>query len=310
MKMKRRWWGLLYPFIGFALVFALLFYGPFEPFRLLWINTAVYSSHYKFLATALYPKAYIETVLQQNAPLVEQATNDAVLNTAYYGFSYKDTITFVELKGNYFRGCLIKIADPRRLFFAVSDDAHGLLLEQLVARHSGLGGINASGYISDTTRGLAWGTVVMDGAFMNRCDSGEKHTMGGFNAGHKLVVGHFTDTETAAQGYRWAFEFGPLLIVNGDKTELTVYSGGFAPRSAIGQTSDGSVLLVTVDGRQPRSIGATYRDMQTILYANGAINAIGLDGGSSTTMVYQSRLVNKPSDGERERLLPNGIIFK
>jgi exopolysaccharide biosynthesis protein len=50
--------------------------------------------------------------------------------------------------------------------------------------------------------------------------------------------------------------------------------------------------------------------MQTILYANGAINAIGLDGGSSSTMVYEGRLVNKPSGSEEDRLLPAAIIFR
>ena len=57
-------------FIAAALVLAgigaLLFYGPFEGFRLLWINTAMYSSHYQFLATALYSRAYIVSVLERN----------------------------------------------------------------------------------------------------------------------------------------------------------------------------------------------------------------------------------------------------
>jgi hypothetical protein len=84
----------------------------------------------------------------------------------------------------------------RRLFLAVSDNDRGLLLEQLTAAHQGLGGINASGYISDKTRGLPWGTVIRDGTFLGHCDSGEKHTMGGFNAAFKLVVGRFTDVGT------------------------------------------------------------------------------------------------------------------
>jgi exopolysaccharide biosynthesis protein len=113
-----------------------------------------------------------------------------------------------------------------------------------------------------------------------------------------------------AQQYLWAFEFGPLLIVNGEKTELTSFSGGLAPRTAIGQTAEGHVLLVVADGRQKTSIGATFQDMQAILFANGAVNAINLDGGSSTTMVYQGRVTNSPSDGDAERLLPNAILFR
>jgi hypothetical protein len=46
-------------------------------------------------------------------------------------------------------------------------------------------------------------------------------------------------------------------------------------------------------------IGATYQDVQTVLYANGAVNPIGLDGGSSSSIVVEGKLVNSPSDDER-----------
>jgi exopolysaccharide biosynthesis protein len=46
------------------------------------------------------------------------------------------------------------------------------------------------------------------------------------------------------------------------------------------------------------------------LYNNGAVNAIGLDGGSSSTMVWEGEVVNIPSDGDAERLLPNAILFR
>jgi exopolysaccharide biosynthesis protein len=133
--------------------------------------------------------------------------------------------------------------------------------------------------------------------------------MGGFREDYKLIVGAFTEEEIAAQGYVWAFEFGPLFIVNGEKTGLSAFSGGLSPRTAIGQTADGSVLLLVIDGRQPSSIGATYQDVQTVLYDNGAVNAIGLDGGSSTSLVLGGTLINSPSGGDDDRLLPNAIIF-
>jgi hypothetical protein len=42
---------------------------------------------------------------------------------------------------------------------------------------------------------------------------------------------------------------------------------------------------------------------------NGAVNAIGLDGGSSTSLVLEGRLTNSPSGGDKDRLLPNAIVF-
>jgi exopolysaccharide biosynthesis protein len=294
---------LLAVFLVLAGIGGFLFYGPFEQFRLLWINTAMYSSHYKFLATSLYSPAYIASVLERNSGGTVGKTDPEPLQARG-----EDSIIFAEIKGNHYKGYLIKIGDPARLSLVRSSGPEGELVEQLVAKHGAAGGINAGGYADDKARGRPTGIVIVNGELVNRC-AGRRHVIGGFRGDHKLVVGAFSDAELAAQDYDWAFEFGPLLVVNGEKTELNAFSGGLSPRTAIGQTADGSVLLLVIDGRQLSSIGATYLDVQTVLYANGAVNAIGLDGGSSSSMVLNGKLVNSPSDGDNERLLPNAIVF-
>jgi len=287
------------------LLFIFLFYGPFEKFRLLWINTAIYSSRFKFLATSLYTKKYIDKVIAQNEPAKYRITDNSVLKN-----EWNDKISFTEIKGEYYKGYVIKINDPSRLFFVQSNNAEGTLLEQFAKECEAAGGINASGYSDPKLRGGAWGAVIIKDRFICKPSRREHHIMGGFNEEYKLVVGRFTEEEIMEQKYLWAFEFGPLYIVNCEKMELTSYSGGYSPRSAIGQTAQGHILLVAVDGRQANSIGATFQDMQEILFNNGAVNAIGLDGGSSTTIVYQGEVVNSPSEGKRERLLPNAILFR
>ena len=157
---------------------------------------------------------------------------------------------------------------------------------------------------------MVWGTTIIDGITVSRCTEGERHVMGGLTAEGKLSVGYFTEGEITAQGYVWAVEFGPIFIVNGMPVELSSFFGGLAPRTAIGQTADGAILLVVTDGRRVGSFGATYQDIQKILYAAGAVNAIGLDGGSSSTMVWDGKVVNIPSDGDAGRLLPNAILFR
>jgi exopolysaccharide biosynthesis protein len=283
---------------------ALLFYGPFESFRLLWINTALYSIRYKFLATALYSPAYIASVLERNKGGAEGKTSpDPLAVGGGTGF------TVTEVRGTYYRGHLVKIPDPSRLSLVLSARREGNLLEELTRAHGAAGGINASGFADDKARGLPAGILILDGQIVNRWFSGRRHVMGGFREDYKLIVGAFTEEEIAVQGYVWAFEFGPLFIVNGEKTALDAFSGGLSPRTAIGQTADGSVLLLVIDGRQVTSIGATYQDVQTLLYDQGAVNAIGLDGGSSSSLVLDNRVVNSPSDGDDERMLPNAIIF-
>jgi Phosphodiester glycosidase len=70
------------------------------------------------------------------------------------------------------------------------------------------------------------------------------------------------------------------------------------PRTIAGISRSGQLLLVTVDGRQPGySDGATLVEEAALMRVLGAVSALNLDGGGSTTMVAGGRLVNRPSDG-------------
>ena len=304
MKYKKKLPRWVWIPAGVIFLFLFLFYGPFKSFRYMWINTAMYSSRHQFLARIFYTENYINKVLAQNE-LTGRRTDDLALAN-----NWDDEVEIAGIRGNHYRGFIIKINDPRRLIFSQADSEGGHLLEYLIDKHSGIGGINATGYAYPRRRGIPWGITIVDGQVVSNITREEPYTMGGFTADFKLVVGNFTEEEIMAQQYVWAFEFGPILIVNGEKTEISPFYGGLAPRTAIGQTEEGHILLVAIDGRQLNSIGATFQDLQTILHANGAVNAINLDGGSSTTIVYQGILVNNPADGDAERLLPNAIIFK
>jgi exopolysaccharide biosynthesis protein len=81
------------------------------------------------------------------------------------------------------------------------------------------------------------------------------------------------------------------------------------PRTAIGKTADGKLLMVTVDGRQPGiSVGMSLYSLADLLFELNAIDAINLDGGGSTTMVVKQKVVNKPSDQTGERPVSDAIL--
>ena len=83
-----------------------------------------------------------------------------------------------------------------------------------------------------------------------------------------------------------------------------------APRSAIALSADGNVMwLVTVDGWQSGSVGLTAAELAGFLVARGASMAMGLDGGSSATLVLDGALASSPSDG-LERPVANHIGVK
>ena len=71
------------------------------------------------------------------------------------------------------------------------------------------------------------------------------------------------------------------------------------------------MLLLVIDGRQPGfSVGAPLRDLQNILYEEGAVIAANLDGGSSSTLYYNGKVVNKPADLLGERMIPTAFVVK
>ncbi|MCM3595096.1 phosphodiester glycosidase family protein [Metabacillus idriensis] len=82
------------------------------------------------------------------------------------------------------------------------------------------------------------------------------------------------------------------------------------PRTAAGVKADGTILLVTIDGRKPGySVGANFKESAQLLKSLGAVNALNLDGGGSTTMTVNQKLVSTPSDTSGERPVGDGILL-
>lgn len=81
------------------------------------------------------------------------------------------------------------------------------------------------------------------------------------------------------------------------------------PRTAVALSRDGATLwLVTVDGRSTRSVGMTLVELADALRRLGAWDALNFDGGGSTTMVIDGRVVNVPSDTTGEREVGNALL--
>jgi Phosphodiester glycosidase/FlgD Ig-like domain len=108
---------------------------------------------------------------------------------------------------------------------------------------------------------------------------------------------------------------GPLIVQNGRPVFRALES--FAsnqlslrhPRTAVGQRADGRILLVAVDGRQPGySSGMTNFELAQTMVRLGALTASALDAGGSTTMAFDGKLLNSPSDPGGERAVADGLF--
>ena len=92
----------------------------------------------------------------------------------------------------------------------------------------------------------------------------------------------------------------PILIRDGKPAydnASTAFVQAQHPRTIVGWTKKGETLLVTVDGRQlGHSAGMTIPEAARMMLKLGAVDAINLDGGGSTTFVVRGKVLNKPSD--------------
>ena len=102
---------------------------------------------------------------------------------------------------------------------------------------------------------------------------------------------------------------GPLLLWKGNRLEepekesiSKVFFLARHPRTAVGVRADGTLLFVTVDGRQPEeSVGMSLPELTDLMLELRCVSAVNLDGGGSTTMVIEGRIVNRPSGTEARR---------
>jgi hypothetical protein len=107
---------------------------------------------------------------------------------------------------------------------------------------------------------------------------------------------------------------GPLIIRDGRpvfraQEEFSTYQLSIRhPRSAVGQTADGRIVMLAVDGRQPGySVGMTNFELALALMRFGVVTGAALDGGGSTTMAYDGKVLNRPSD-RSERAVAEALL--
>ena len=81
------------------------------------------------------------------------------------------------------------------------------------------------------------------------------------------------------------------------------------PRTAVGQTADGRIVMVVVDGRRPGySSGITNFELAQTMVRLGAVTASALDSGGSSTMAVEGELLNRPSDRAGERYVSEALL--
>lgn len=298
-----------------------LFYGPWDGFRNFWITSAMTTMNHQYLATWLYSDETIQKVLANNqiVEIDEVSDSDSIKIRKYsaktiYKNEYEkavltkdpgnDLYKVIPVSGTSYQGFLVAVYDPSRISVATTKylGKYGESITTVAKRENAIIAMNAGGFYDpdwNSNGALPHGTVISNGKVVS--DYEDARVGGGFicfTKENKLILGKMTKEEALAKGCRDAVEFGPYLIVNGKSSFIKGNGGwGIAPRTAIGQRKDGIVLMLVINGRIPSSIGADLVDLTEIMENYGAYNAANLDGGSSSELVINQKIVNTPVAG-------------
>ncbi len=340
-KKMKLWQKILVILICLALVLgaglAFLLYGPYPNFRNWLITTAMTTMNHKYLATWFYDDETIENVMKQNYVMESNENTDlSAISFVDYSNSkvmYKNkyekeildheesaSYKLINISGDGLRGYLIAIYDPSKVKIATASNMNnsGEMLTKIADKNNAVVAINASGFFDPGyvgNGGKPHGIVIQNGQVISNLP---KSNVGGgvigFTKDNKFIMGKMTADEALSKGVRDAVEFGPFLIVNGEPSFIKGNGGwGTAPRTAIGQRKDGIVLFLVMDGRDyVHGIdGVGMVELTEILMNYGAYNASNLDGGTSSGLVIDGKLVNQPVNGSGKKVtrpIPNAWI--
>lgn len=206
-----------------------------------------------------------------------------------------DGIIVERVAGSGYSGYLMVVLDPTRVIMGSVPESYGVrgyTVAEMVERFDAVAGINAGGFSDPNGTGngsIPDSLVVFEGKTYY---SGTRQGFVGLDSQSILHVGNPTKEEIAEMDIQYGVCFGPVLVANGESVLPEGTVSGLNPRTAIGQRSDGAILLLVIDGRQVVSLGATLGDLADIMLKYGAVNACNLDGGSSSLMWFQGDYIN------------------
>ena len=311
--------------------------GPSETARDLFVTSVRETSAIKFLADIYFTPeeiAEIETVkeVMEFAPtdtsMININTNPSSeenkggwtdVHGVFHADEDEDGIIIEPVKGKGYAGYMMIVLDPSRVILCSIPSSYGregYVLSEYVQYFDGVAGTNAGGFYDPGGMGdgsIPDSVVVVEGQIYYMeygCGTEGGGGIAAIDGEYRLHVARsMTRQELIDNDIRYAVCYGPVLIVNGVSASPDSLNVSLNPRTAIGQCADGVMLFLVIDGRQVVSMGAKYQDLVEIMERYGAINAVNLDGGSSSMLYFQDHYVNNSSSVIGVRDMPTSFVI-
>lgn len=253
------------------------------------------------------PTATVEASTAPTAtePPAEQATTAPIsTDTEYHDDQIDIVLTTMRVENTTVYVADVQIADISLLKTALAGNTYARnLTETTSVQAANAGAILAinGDYYGAQERGYVLRNGVL---YRASAQSGTDALVIGADGNFRIINESETSADTLVREGAWqVLTFGPALIKDGQVTVSSSDEVGRAmtsnPRTAIGQISEGHYLLVVSDGRTEESAGLSLRQLAELMQSLGAQVAYNLDGGGSSTMVFQGRVVNNPTTNGR-----------
>jgi exopolysaccharide biosynthesis protein len=317
-------------FLIFEIVFTgitapfIVYFGPFNNLKSTLVGSIYSTLSHRYMVDTFLAQDAIERIIGKqgyyatNVPKTESIKDQTtVVNISN---NHSDKVEVVKIDGTGIKGYMIIISDPTKVKVGYSSKlpTMGESTSTIAKNNKALAAINAGGFsyndgwssIGDKYEGY----IIHNGKVVGNSHNNDdvKDDAIGLTAKGELVFGKYSANELLEGNVKEAITFfGPQLIVKGRRVFNYGEDGGLGlnPRTAIAQKANGDIIFLVIDGRNIFGLGASVYDVQEILYANVAVNAIALDGGSSSTMYYNGKVINNVSNPMGERVIPSVFMM-
>jgi exopolysaccharide biosynthesis protein len=210
----------------------------------------------------------------------------------------------------------LKSGDAMKMVLGGSEIGQAQTTMQAVQSHKAAVGVNAGGFADGGGKRYPLSNTIVDGKYVTGFEASYSDLFFvGMNDKNKLIGGKFASKDKLdALKPKYGASFVPVLLRGGAAQSIPLkwqVSPRRAPRTVIANYKDDQLLIIVTDGyNEAGSSGATLGELQDLLKGYGAIDAYNLDGGGSSSLVFNGKLINKPSDGSLRKLPTHFLFFK
>ena len=332
-KRKKHYFGRLMAFLGLTLLcivitlFGVVWVfekGPSPTLTGIFCNTVRETSAIRWLSNIFLSEEELSQYIMKSTEDMEtDQVNTSLIHIAEAhekdpSVEEEPYLQLVDIAYGTCRGKLLIIRNPKGVILGTSGRYNvepGLQITDMVEKYNGLAGTNAGGFYDPGGQGnggTPTGMVLTNGEIIYG-DAGTRYNVIGLDNDGVLLVGTMTGYEALEKGMKYGVSFtthdgiASSLIINGE-VQTQNLGPGVNPRTAIGQREDGSLLLLVLDGRSSKTLGATLENVVDIMLQYGAVNVGNLDGGSSSVMAYGGEIINNCASITGPRSVPTGFI--